>query len=318
MIEVSVIVPVFNAENHLERCVRSLLNQTLRDIEVILVDDGSTDSSPLLCDEYASVDSRIKVIHCQNGGVSAARNRGMEVANGRFLSFVDSDDWLSLDSYVKLVSKANEDGSDIVFSDYMEVFEDHQARGTSFMLGSTHDETVKNMLMAGPRGGNIWNFLLVRRSMLIENDLCFPTTFKRGEDFWFAIRCYILSKRHSHADCIYYYNCANASSATHNEQIVLSPSYLAVYDSTCDFMKQRGCWGQYSQIMNWRCLVEKTVWTKKRAYYHCIREIHPEANAYISSCPFLGKGMKLVMSLISRRFDVLASLLLGLYELRRR
>lgn len=91
---VSVIIPVYNVERYLRRCVDSVLNQTYKNLEIILVDDGSPDGSPAICDEYAQIDSRVKVIHKENGGLSSARNAGMAVATGEYIGFVDSDDWI--------------------------------------------------------------------------------------------------------------------------------------------------------------------------------------------------------------------------------
>ena len=91
---VSIIVPVYNVENYLNKCIDSIIKQTYTNIEIILVDDGSTDASGKICDEYAKIDNRIKVIHKFNGGLSSARNVGIEHANGNFISFIDSDDWV--------------------------------------------------------------------------------------------------------------------------------------------------------------------------------------------------------------------------------
>ena len=91
---ISVIVPVFKAETYLEKCVNSILNQTYKNLEVILIDDGSPDNCPTICDNLSKLDSRIKVIHKQNGGVSSARNAGLKIATGEFLTFVDSDDYI--------------------------------------------------------------------------------------------------------------------------------------------------------------------------------------------------------------------------------
>ena len=91
---ISIIIPIYNSERFIDRCLYSVLNQSFSDFEVILVDDGSTDSSPVLCDAYALKDNRIKVFHRQNGGASAARNFGLSVASGRYISFVDSDDYI--------------------------------------------------------------------------------------------------------------------------------------------------------------------------------------------------------------------------------
>lgn len=106
--KVSVVIPVYNVEPYLRRCVDSVLAQTLQEIEIILVDDGSPDKCPQICDEYAEKDSRVRVIHKKNGGLASARNAGMKIATGTYLFFVDSDDWLEfdgLDSLYKVAEK---------------------------------------------------------------------------------------------------------------------------------------------------------------------------------------------------------------------
>lgn len=96
---ISVVVPVYNVEAYLEKCVNSILHQYYENIEVILIDDGSTDNSGAICDALAAADSRIKVLHKPNGGVSSARNLGISVASGAYICFVDSDDWLDIDYF---------------------------------------------------------------------------------------------------------------------------------------------------------------------------------------------------------------------------
>ena len=89
---VSIVVPIYKVEKYLSRCVQSLLNQTLKDIEIILVDDGSPDKCPEMCEDYLKADKRVKVVHKVNGGLSSARNAGIDVATGKYIGFVDSDD----------------------------------------------------------------------------------------------------------------------------------------------------------------------------------------------------------------------------------
>ena len=112
--KVSIIVPVYNVELYLDRCIQSLVNQTLKDIEIILVDDGSPDNCPCLCDGYARNDSRIRVIHKQNEGLGYARNSGLEVATGDYVTFCDSDDCVSVNTYEYCYGIAIKENLDIV------------------------------------------------------------------------------------------------------------------------------------------------------------------------------------------------------------
>lgn len=111
---ISVIVPVYNVEKYLPKCVDSILNQTYRNLEVILVDDGTKDASDAICDAYAQKDPRVKVIHKENGGLSSARNAGIDIARGEYLGFVDSDDWIEPDMYETLLSLAEKYGVKMV------------------------------------------------------------------------------------------------------------------------------------------------------------------------------------------------------------
>ena len=114
---VSIIVPVYNVEEYLEECVNSIISQTYTNIEIILVDDGSTDNSGELCDKYSLRDNRIEVIHKVNGGISDARNVGAKSAKGKYIYFIDSDDYIVSEAIDELVSVALRDNSDIVFFD---------------------------------------------------------------------------------------------------------------------------------------------------------------------------------------------------------
>ena len=115
MPKVSIIVPVYKVEKYLDRCVQSLINQTLNDIEIILVDDGSPDNCPQMCDDYALKDKRIKVIHKNNAGLGFARNSGLDIARGEYIAFCDSDDCVREDAYEVLYEKMIDSDSDVVY-----------------------------------------------------------------------------------------------------------------------------------------------------------------------------------------------------------
>lgn len=121
---ISVIVPIYKVEKYLDRCIESITTQTYKNLEIILVDDGSPDNCPHMCDKWGTADPRIRVIHKENGGLSDARNAGMEIAAGRYISFIDSDDWIESEMYERMVRAMNRDKSDIAACSVRMVWED--------------------------------------------------------------------------------------------------------------------------------------------------------------------------------------------------
>lgn len=109
---ISVIVPVYKVEKYIKKCIESIINQTYENLEIILVDDGSPDNCGKICDEYAKKDKRIKVIHKENGGVSSARNLGLEKSNGQYITFIDSDDWIEEEYCEILLTTLKEQNAD--------------------------------------------------------------------------------------------------------------------------------------------------------------------------------------------------------------
>jgi len=124
--ELSIIIPVYKVEPYLRKCLDSVVNQTCRDLEIILVDDGSPDNCGAICDEYAARDDRIKVIHQENKGLSAARNAGLKIAAGKYLGFVDSDDWIEAEMFEVLLRALQETGADISVCGRYEEYKDHK------------------------------------------------------------------------------------------------------------------------------------------------------------------------------------------------
>lgn len=124
----SIIVPVYKTEQYLNQCVDSILAQTMENYELILVDDGSPDNSGAICDDYAARHTNVRVIHKPNGGLTAARQSGMEAAQGKYVAFVDSDDWIDPDMYAVLVAQAEEHGADLVSCGYIGEYDDRAER----------------------------------------------------------------------------------------------------------------------------------------------------------------------------------------------
>lgn len=129
---ISVIVPVYNVEVYLSRCIESIINQTYQKLEIILVNDGSKDRSGIICDDYKTIDSRIKVIHKKNGGLSDARNAGLEIAKGAYISFIDSDDWIELNMIEKLLNEAINNCAEIAIGRRYRVYQNESKKIESF------------------------------------------------------------------------------------------------------------------------------------------------------------------------------------------
>ena len=160
--KISVIVPVYKVENFLDRCVESIVGQTYKNLEIILVDDGSPDNCPAMCDGWAEKDSRIRVIHKENGGLCSARNAGMDIAAGDYLGFVDSDDCIEPDMYQLLVENAVSTQADI---SRCGIFVDEESRGNGICVDCEYAKRtvidrhtfVNGLVQGGHVRGVVWN-----------------------------------------------------------------------------------------------------------------------------------------------------------------
>lgn len=145
---ISIIVPVYNVEKYLSKCLDSLVNQTYQNIEIVCVDDGSTDSSGSICDEYAKKDARIKVIHKENGGLSDARNVGLETINGEYVMFIDSDDWIDKDTCDYCINTLKLYDVDLILWSYIREYKNNAKPKRLFMNGSRYfdDQEIKEKI----------------------------------------------------------------------------------------------------------------------------------------------------------------------------
>jgi len=240
MPKLSVIVPVFNTEQYLDTCVKSLLNQNQKDIEIILVNDGSTDNSPSICDSYHRADSRVYVIHQKNSGVSAARNAGIDVAKGDWITFVDSDDWV--DPTMANVSQSCSDDIDIhAFGFYKE----YVNKSVPYRL-CTDDITFlpcdvkKNYLHNSALRFGVYSLScgkIYRRTFLLEKDIRFPPEVPIGEDQIFLLYAFYHANKVRLDNELFYHYRMVASSAV-NKWNPARPQQFAIqlqkYDEFVD------------------------------------------------------------------------------------
>lgn len=202
--KISVIVPVYNAERYLERCVTSIVNQTYQNIEIILVDDGSRDRSGEMCDLFAEKDQRIKVIHKENGGASTARNIGLDICLGEYVTFVDSDDWLDIHMYENLMELMENMDGDIVECNW-EIIHDEMKDIKQPEIEVTVLKRVEaeKALFDGSGKATILPWNKIYKKKLFENN-----RFPEGmmcEDQWLLPKIYLKSKQSIYVNQKYYY-----------------------------------------------------------------------------------------------------------------
>ncbi|WP_318505185.1 glycosyltransferase family 2 protein [Bacillus sp. T3] len=170
--KISIIVPVYNVEKYIHKCVDSILNQTFQDFELILVDDGSPDNCGFICDDFAQKDKRVKVVHKQNGGLSTARNAGMDIAEGEYIGFVDSDDWIEPDMYELLFNLCVENDCEIANCSSIIYFTNKTVvNGSHPLIIQNRHEAMKAMLEGKLYDEVVWT-KLIKRNLL--TDIRFP------------------------------------------------------------------------------------------------------------------------------------------------
>lgn len=224
--KVSVIIPVYKVEKYLKRCIESVVNQSYKNIEIILVNDGSPDKCGEICDAYARIDSRIKVIHKENGGLSSARNVALDIVSGEYIMFVDSDDWISEDSLEQLYEYIDAD-YDIINFEFSFVKENSKE------LVETHNDikdgyecdliTYIDKLFSGKLSFFIWNKLYKKD---LFNEVRFPEG-RNYEDLATIYKLYFKAKKIIVTDyTLYYYWLGNSNSITSNSTVKNMTDYL--------------------------------------------------------------------------------------------
>lgn len=241
----SVIVPIYRVEDFLRKCVDSFLNQTFADFELILVDDGSPDGSPRICDEYAEKDARVRVIHKENGGVVSARKAGIHAAQGDYICFADGDDWVRPDLLAFVGDRiANAEkrvdivcfGAEIVFGDHTKPMKNDLEDG--YYDKPRLEKEIYPYLFCGRRTGNgsvtvingyAWNKVM-RRELLLEHHLR-DERIRMFEDIAFTYEC-LLNADYVYicSEPLYYYNKTNQNAMTQEKREYLKENYAILFE----------------------------------------------------------------------------------------
>mgnify|MGYP000195971416 CR=1 FL=1 len=244
----SVIVPVYNVEKYLPKCLDSILGQTFRDFELIIVNDGSPDNSSDIIDAYSQKDSRIRIVNKENGGLSSARNRGVREASGKYLAFIDSDDWIDKEMFQCMLQKGEEVNADIIFCDVRGEYEDGTVK-VIYQQATNFPEVID--VAEHPR-----LFLevecfscnkIIARRLFIDFNIEFPEGLLY-EDVGTFPRLFFMANRLVRVPKQFYHYTVREGAITQMFSLK-GLDYLKVVKVVEDFLRSKGLWNQYEAIM---------------------------------------------------------------------
>ncbi len=324
---ISVIVPVYKVEKYLAKCVDSILEQSFRDLELILVDDGSPDHCPELCDEYAEKDRRVIVIHKENGGVSRARNTGLQAASGEYVIFCDSDDWMDEGALDELYTEARYSNADVVIGD-VNLIQGETVKKVVFFQNEflSMDKKKKTELIRadlyrtfcpdppkeGPAFGygGPWN-KLVRKELLTANNILFDVSL-RGifDDILYTAYIYALANRISYRHfCVYNYRIAEGT-ITHSYRSDTMEVNAAIFRAWNNFFKR---FGNYPELKDafYACVMRRIEESIRNYYLHSQNDLSPDTIReqflqMIASKPYSAALKKVKLKKISKKQRITA------------
>lgn len=308
--KISVIVPVYNTEKYLRRCIDSILAQTFIDFELLLIDDGSKDSSGAICDEYAAKDPRVRVFHKENGGVSSARNAGLANARGEWISFVDSDDWVD-HNFLELVILETYK-ADVVFCDSIFEFSNKQIIHQHYNWNKSANVGLSEFI------STTWTCLwgcIIKRSIISDNHIECPVNITYCEDFHFIVRVCFFANVISKISVPLYHYSQRDGSAVHSLSLSTQEEEIWVYSDIIDFFKSHEVYNDFKKAMAWRLLKASQEFALNVNDFEKFKRFNPEKREYIFGCPFVRKINQVNMWCLTHHLSFLSKIYVNLRTL---
>ena len=294
---VSIIVPVYNIERYIQKCVDSILAQSYQSFELILVNDGSTDYSGKICDAYEAIDSRIKVVHKPNGGLTSARNAGLSVARGEWIMHVDGDDWINHDMLKEMLYVAEKTSADVIIGNLRFVYEENNYWDYKMNDWSEDKKDSLNKYISG--GWTCVCGSMAKKYLYDKYNLRSPEGISYCEDFHLAVRLCYYSDKVVHINKSYYNYRQQPLSIVHNLNRKTEADEQWVYQDTIRFFKEQGVYEDYRKVMNWRVLKGAQELLLAPSEHHRFMELFNDGKEFIFSCPFVNKKIKILAWLIT-------------------
>ena len=294
---VSIIVPVYNIERYIQKCVDSILAQSYQSFELILVNDGSTDYSGKICDAYEAIDSRIKVVHKPNGGLTSARNAGLSVARGEWIMHVDGDDWINHDMLKEMLYVAEKTSADVIIGNLRFVYEENNYWDYKMNDWSEDKKDSLNKYISG--GWTCVCGSMAKKYLYDKYNLRSPEGISYCEDFHLAVRLCYYSDKVVHINKSYYNYRQQPLSIVHNLNRKTEADEQWVYQDTIRFFKEQGAYEDYRKVMNWRVLKGAQELLLAPSEHHRFIELFNDGKEFIFSCPLVNKKIKILAWLIT-------------------
>lgn len=314
MPKITVIVPIYRVEKYIERCARSLFEQSLDDIEYIFVNDCTPDKSITILNsiikEYPNRAPYVHIIkHDKNKGLTKTRNTGLSFATGEYIAHCDSDDWVDLDMYKSLYTQAIKTKSDIVYSDLYLAYKNGVEVYKAADYNTKKTEILKNYI------SSVWTSLvnmIVKREIYENYNLKSPEHICYCEDFWLSVRLFYYSNKITKINkAFYYYNQNNNSSIMHNLNNY-SGDDMKCYLETIELFTEKGDIQEYEKELSWRVLnaIHFDMYFPEK--HKKIISIYPRAHKYIMSCPYYTLKQKLMMWCLTHHCRIVVLLFIKL------
>lgn len=275
----SIIVPVYNMEKYLKKCVESILNQVFTEYELILVDDGSTDSSSVICDEFKKADSRIRVIHQQNLGASMARLNGIKESSGKYIGFVDSDDWIEPEMYSSMMEKILDTDADMVISGYIMDDLKNSRIVHPVLNGNISDMFIHNLSIMSA----YWN-KIIKRNLISQDFFPIERRVDMYEDNFVTFRLFNLAGRVEFLQNAYYHYRQLPDSQSHKCSKNYYEDIIYVIQNLESFSKSKGIYDKYERyFLNEKLNIKlRIVESDLEDRYVLARNVFPECNRAVS------------------------------------
>ena len=310
---ISIIIPIYKVESYLRCCLDSILAQSFQAWEAILVDDGSKDDCGKICDEYAAMDSRFRVIHKENGGLTSARNAGLAIASGEWIMHLDGDDWIAPNMLQQMYDKAVSMDADVVLGDLLFAYPN---REEVYATASWNEDKISSL---NCYLSSVWTCLcgsMAVRSLYQEYQLRSPQGVTYCEDFHLIVRLCYHARKVVNIHLPFYHYRQQEGSVTHNLNKKTEHDEQWVYQDIIRFFKEQGVYDDFRKSMCWRMLKATQELVLEKSTWKEFQEMVPEKKHYIWDCPYINRKLKMNMWCLTHHLSWISLMMLNLRKLR--